>query len=147
MQGFFKVVMGCEGSQLNPNVPVLFYFYFIYFFSVYWGLAFFFLLADVTVINVLARLDVGMCMLLGEEKQIDSFWIAVMIQRVQMPPACFGAFVLWRIKWNGECWACGESCWRLAIVSEGFWVSLIRWILTWLLLESLEDRGWVESEG
>lgn len=53
------MVMGCEGSQLNLNVPVLFISYSSE------GLLSFFFTGDVTVINVLAQLDVGMCMLLG----------------------------------------------------------------------------------
>jgi len=57
--------MGCEGSQLNPNVPVLFIFYLR---------ACFFFVGDVTVINVFARLDVGMCMLLrGRESRSIRF--------------------------------------------------------------------------
>ncbi len=50
--------MGCKGSQIYPNVPVLFIPYSSE------GLLWFFY-GDVTVINVLAQLDVGMCVLLG----------------------------------------------------------------------------------
>lgn len=65
------MVMGCKGSQLNPNVPMLFFIFYsgaslLFLFSS------FFFIGDVTVINVLAQLDVGMCMLL-RGREADRF--------------------------------------------------------------------------
>lgn len=59
------MVMGCEGSQLNPYVLFLFFTL---------ESACFFFVGDVTVINVFAQLDVGMCMLLrGRESRSIRF--------------------------------------------------------------------------